>query len=241
MNAHIAVGGDLLIATVDGIVPMSQRDHQGPRPSWSWPPITRTIKPMWRERGRSTSATTRGRCCKWDEYGGIFTTLPGDLPGKQKCLVTNAATGACARFTGWDAMCFMRMRGDMFFGTQSGIDHAGRPHRLRRRRAVRRDAGRRLGDVPVAVADRHVAAGARVVLRHAPASRSCRSCRRRPTTSWCSRSRLWRPSTPARSISGTGAVGHALWDAGAPPPPVVRNTGWVSIGMTGSATRRSCR
>ena len=34
--------------------------------------------------------------------------------------VVNAATGAWARFTGWDAMCFVRMRGDMFFGTQTG-------------------------------------------------------------------------------------------------------------------------
>ena len=31
MNAHLAVGGDLLIATVDGILPTSWRDHQEPR------------------------------------------------------------------------------------------------------------------------------------------------------------------------------------------------------------------
>ena len=30
MNAHIGIGGDMLIATVDGIVPISRRHHQGP-------------------------------------------------------------------------------------------------------------------------------------------------------------------------------------------------------------------
>ena len=57
----------------------------------------------------------------WDEYGGMFVTVPGGMPGEQRCLVANTATGAWARFTGWDATCFMRMRGDMFFGTQTGI------------------------------------------------------------------------------------------------------------------------
>jgi hypothetical protein len=30
-----------------------------------------------------------------------------------------------------------------------------------------------------------------------------------------------------------GLWGDAIWDAGTPPPLVVRNTGWVSIGLTG--------
>jgi hypothetical protein len=30
-----------------------------------------------------------------------------------------------------------------------------------------------------------------------------------------------------------GLWDDAIWDAGTPPRPVVRNTGWVSIGMTG--------
>jgi hypothetical protein len=34
--------------------------------------------------------------------------------------VVNAATGAWCRFVGYDATCFIRMRGDMYFGTQDG-------------------------------------------------------------------------------------------------------------------------
>ena len=36
------------------------------------------------------------------------------------CGLVNIATGAWARFTGWDVMCFGRMRENMFFGTQTG-------------------------------------------------------------------------------------------------------------------------
>jgi hypothetical protein len=55
----------------------------------------------------------------WNEYGGIFVTWPGSNPGY--CAVVNAATGAWGRIVGYDATCFLRMRADMFFGTQTGL------------------------------------------------------------------------------------------------------------------------
>ena len=119
MNAWVSVGGDLLIATVDGIVPISAAITKDAA-QLELAMITRSIRPMWLEEvlaKRAWSWTIK----KWDEYGGIFVTWPGGIAGKRYCGAINSATGAWARCVGWDATCFLRMRGDMFFGTQGGI------------------------------------------------------------------------------------------------------------------------
>jgi hypothetical protein len=115
MNAHISVGGDLLIAGVDGILPTSGALTKDAA-ALELAAITRSIKRMWRDEVIAKRAYP-WTMCKWDEYGGMFITLPGGQPGSQRCLVVNTATGAFARFTGWDAQCFMLMTGNMYFGT----------------------------------------------------------------------------------------------------------------------------
>ena len=118
MNAHIAVGGDVMIATVDGIIPISASITKDSM-QLELAAITRAIKPMWRDmvNARRTYPWT---LCKFDEYGGMFVTYPGGNAGSWYCGVVNIATGAWARYVGWDAMCFCRLRSDMFFGTQTG-------------------------------------------------------------------------------------------------------------------------
>ena len=119
MNAHIGIGGDMLIATVDGIVPISGAITKD-RSELELAAITRNIKPMWRTEVLEKREWP-WTMCKWDEYGGLFVTWPGGPPGKRWCAAANLATGAWCRFVGYDATCFIRMRGDMFFGTQDGI------------------------------------------------------------------------------------------------------------------------
>jgi hypothetical protein len=119
MNAHISIGGDLLIATVDGIVPVSQAITKTAE-QLELAALTRPIKTTWREMvdGRSAYPWTME---KWDEVGLIFVTWPGGVPGKRMCGAANNVTGAWSRTVGWDAMCFTRLGADMFFGTQDGL------------------------------------------------------------------------------------------------------------------------
>jgi hypothetical protein len=87
MNAHINVGGDLLLLTVDGIIPLSQAITKEVG-QLELAMLTRTIKPMWRDsvtEKRANPWTAK----KWDEYGGIFIALPGGKPGERVCLVAN--------------------------------------------------------------------------------------------------------------------------------------------------------
>src|SRR6187399_1583661 len=119
MNAHTQVGGDVLVLTVEGIVPLSQSITKSAG-EMELAMLSRAIKRMWREEVASKRVfpwTIR----RWDEYGGIFVTFPGGSEGNRYCLCMNAVTGAFARAVGWDALCFLHMRSDMFFGTQDGI------------------------------------------------------------------------------------------------------------------------
>jgi hypothetical protein len=119
MNAHMQVGGDVLIATVDGIIPLSLVIEKEAT-QLQIAAISYSINSMWRKEviaKRNWSWTM----FKWDEYGACFVTWPGGKPGNQYCGVFNTATLAWSRFVGWDATCFMRMRGNMFFGTQEGV------------------------------------------------------------------------------------------------------------------------
>jgi hypothetical protein len=119
MNAHIQVGGDLMVVTVDGIVPMSQAIVKSAG-ELELAMLTRTIKPTWRDEVDAKRAWSWS-VEKWDEYGSIFVAVPGDPPGLRHCLLANNTTGAWSRNLGWDATCFIRMRADMFFGTQDGL------------------------------------------------------------------------------------------------------------------------
>lgn len=118
MNAHIQVGGDMLLLTVDGIIPLSQAISKDSG-QLDLAMLTRNIKPTWRKEvalKRAWPWTIK----KWDEYGAMFVTTPGGAEGARYCLLVNSATGAWARTPGMDATCFMRLRADLYFGTQHG-------------------------------------------------------------------------------------------------------------------------
>lgn len=119
LNAHFTMGGDLFVLTTEGILPLSQA-IQKTAEQLDLAALTRSIKRIWREEvqaKRGVPWTAR----KWDEYGGLFVTLPGGEVGNRYCLAANNATIAWCRFTGWDATCWLRRNERMFFGTQDGF------------------------------------------------------------------------------------------------------------------------
>ncbi len=231
MNAHKQIGGDLLIATVDGILPTSGAITKS-REELELAALTRPIKPMWRTEVLD-KRDQHWTMCKWDEYGGMLVTLPGGVPGKYRCLAVNLATTAWTRFTGWDVMCFARMRGDMFFGTQTGkIMQADR---------TGYDNGAPYVATLVGGWEVFQSPSQTVTWRQARASFRARAGE--PFQPQLSATTDYVIVLPAPPLAGPdpglldlwdqGLWGTAVWDAATPPAPVVRNTGWVSIGVTG--------
>ena len=117
-NGWLNIGGDVLIITVDGIVPISQALTKDIT-ALEFSALTRVVHPLW-EKEVLDKDDRPWSMCKWDDYGALFVTLPGGSIGDWRCLVANTVTGAWSRFLGWDALQFCTLSGSMFFGTQDG-------------------------------------------------------------------------------------------------------------------------
>lgn len=232
INAHMKLGGDLLIMTVDGIVPISASINKDTA-QLELAALTVTIKRTWRDEVAAKN-NVPWTMKKWDEYGGIFVTTPGGLPGNRYCYIANNATGAWARLPGYDAMCFVIMREDMFFGTQDGL-------------IMQADEGGTDDGAPYLatlvgnwnVFQQQVS---QTVWRQARAT-----FRARDTAifemqlSGCTdfNVELPPPPAPGSDVSVDGVWDAALWDVGtwdagkSGSQQPARNTLWVSIGRTG--------
>lgn len=119
-NAWQKVGGDLLILTKEGIIPISSVVSKDPA-ALSLAAVSRAIETEW-----AVEATARGglpwEMLKWDEGNMGLVTLPREADGTSlpACLAVNLETGAWAKFTGWDARCFARRAGRAYFGNNDG-------------------------------------------------------------------------------------------------------------------------
>ena len=231
MNAWLSVGGDLLIATVDGIVPVSGAITKGAA-ELELAAVTRPIRQMWREEVLD-KRNMPWTLCNWPEYGGIFVTWPGGAVDHRLCAVVNSATGAWTRFTGWDCTCFMKMQGQMFFGTQDG-------------KIMQADVGGTDdGDDYVATLvggwDMFASPSQTITWRQARASFSARAGEPFiPQLAGTVDYVVTLPTPPPAGVDpgplslwDEGLWDVAVWDGAPAPAHVVRNTGWVSIGVTG--------
>ena len=231
MNAHIPIGGDLLIATVEGIVPVSAAITKTSG-DLDLAMITKNIKSTWRNEVTTKNAMP-WTMERWDEYGAMFVTFPGGKPGKRYCGIVNTGTGAWGRFTGWDCTCYIRMRSDMFFGTQDGIvmqaDRNGT------------DDGAAYTAIMVGGWEMFQSPSQTVVWRQARANFTSKSnANFNPQVSACTDYvvNVPPPPPPAQDpgvldVWDQGLWDEALWDQDVPAFAVVRNTGWVSVGLTG--------
>ena len=196
--------------------------------------ITKNIKTTWRQEA-ITKDVLPWTMERWDEYGGMFVTLPGGKVGKRYCLVVNTAhrrLGALHRL----GRHLLDPHARRYVLRHAGRHcSAGRSRRQRRWRAVRRHHGRRLGDVSVAIADRGVAA------RRGPSLTSKANASSAAATVGLHRLRRSISRRRRRPIVDPGVLDvwdqglwdQAKWDQDVAVFSVVHNTGWVSIGLTG--------
>lgn len=125
-NAHFRAGGDLVVATDEGIVPISaavQKDKTALREY----AITRPIEELWRAYMR----TRRGlddnfSCVLWPDETMLLVGIPYTTGQDVRALAVNAITGAWSSgFTGWDVTCCCVYDGKLYFGTRSATIDQG--------------------------------------------------------------------------------------------------------------------
>jgi hypothetical protein len=113
----LRAGGDLLIATADGLTPMSQVVSKDPA-ALSSSSVTYPIEPAWQWTTRSNINVQPVQILKWQaEAMGIF-----GFPhrGVTETFVVNLTTGAWAKWTGLDVQS-LALHGDMaLYGDSNG-------------------------------------------------------------------------------------------------------------------------
>jgi len=113
-NAYIQAGGDLLVATENGLIPVSASVNTDIG-AIETKAVSQPIAPYWQNRGKSLIQLG------WEIIkapgSGIMVVSQPDTSGVTKtCLATNLITGAWSRFTGWDARCLGSYLGNGYFG-----------------------------------------------------------------------------------------------------------------------------
>lgn len=117
-KGHIRAGGDLVIATDIGFVPLSQavqRDFAALSPA----AVSYNIETAWNEAvaGRSLAGW---QCEIWPTRQMVVVALPTPDGEQAQMFVANARTGAWGLYTGWKAHCVQQFGDRLFYGSDSG-------------------------------------------------------------------------------------------------------------------------
>jgi len=116
-NAYTYAGGDLVIMTQNGMVPISQAVNKEPS-VLALAAVSRPIEPEWIREVES-------RILPWEfvevpKLNMGLATLPSTGNQPAKCFVVNLQTSRWGIYTGWDARCVAELSGSGFFGSNDG-------------------------------------------------------------------------------------------------------------------------
>jgi len=116
-DAFYYVGGDLLIATEDGLIPLSSATQKD-RTSLSLTALSFNIERAWRQEVLKRHAFWR--VTKWPEKNMVFVTFQQAGGSIQYQFVVNTRTNAWCQFTGWDMQSLALFDNQIYFGTADG-------------------------------------------------------------------------------------------------------------------------
>lgn len=114
-HAFIKNGGELLIITEEGIIPISQviRASAAPLPSIA---LTYPIDNVWEEAVTNRAGNREVSWSAYDERGAIYIGTEARATGGRVTLVMNQGTNAWSRYIGWDVYCLAQSGGNLYFG-----------------------------------------------------------------------------------------------------------------------------
>lgn len=113
-------GGDLLILTEVGLVPLSEalRRDAG---ALALGAVSYPIEPYWRSQAAKLGQNWSIE--KWTSESLMVISQPGDTQAGGTALVANLQTGAFSRFTGIDTQCLGFYNNSVFCGSSDGTIH----------------------------------------------------------------------------------------------------------------------
>lgn len=120
-NAFLTVGGDLLLVTTIGLVPLSAIITKDPG-ALSLAAVSRNIQPDWVDEANARRALP-WEIVKWTARNIAFVSCP--VPADENvtppiCFAVNLETGAWSKVTGWNTRCFALYENQVYFGRNDG-------------------------------------------------------------------------------------------------------------------------
>jgi hypothetical protein len=112
-------GSDLLIITVQGILPISQALAFDPAASRSVA-VTNRIQNKFMEDAQNYSGNFGWEILSFPQQSLLFVNVPQVENNTQIQRVQNALTGAWTKFNGWNANCFALFNDSLYFGDNTG-------------------------------------------------------------------------------------------------------------------------
>jgi hypothetical protein len=105
--------------TEDGIVPMSSVMSLD-QIALQNKAVTAPIAPAWRQAVLDRAGLTGWQIMTWPLESMAVVNLPKSNAGDRTQYVSNARTGAWARYLNWDANCFAVYNNNLYFGSSDG-------------------------------------------------------------------------------------------------------------------------
>ena len=115
-DAHMRAGGDPVIATKEGLIPLSAVIQSDPG-ALSFSAVSRPIEPEWQREVLLRDGGNWG-ITKWTDGGYAIVTMPVSVVTEStpaQCFVVNLETGAWAKYTGWNFSCSV-VHGGILYG-----------------------------------------------------------------------------------------------------------------------------
>jgi len=117
-KAHISAGGDIVIATTVGFMPLSEavaREYAALSPA----AVSNPIEDAWRDAVQSR-VSEPWTAVTWPDGQMVVVAPPPTTTEVPRQFVVNANTGAWCKFTGWTIRCMAVFRGSLYFGGNDG-------------------------------------------------------------------------------------------------------------------------
>lgn len=120
-NATMRAGGDLLVGTEEGLIPISQAVAKDPA-ALGLAAVSRKIAPDWINDARERRSLP-WEICKWPDRSMAIISNPvtgGDSITPPWCYIVNVETGAWCKRTGWNTRCLTLHNKFVYFGSNNG-------------------------------------------------------------------------------------------------------------------------
>ena len=117
-RAWFRSGGDLVIATNTGLIPVSQAVTVGSE-ALSPLAVSYPIEEEWKTE--ALSRNSGWSCTLWPKRQMAVVGMPHSDIYRDVCFVVNIRTGAWGRYTNWNVECCATLDDRMLFGTAGGL------------------------------------------------------------------------------------------------------------------------